>query len=123
MIKIFKLLLIIIFVQKGFAQSIDLNLISQKVELNRTLEPKMSGIKIQSITYYIEKDLQTLSAYENGIIKWQTNITAICGKPNVGKSEIRVLKYLDGKLFIVLGKHSFAEVNIHNGQTNCLGSD
>jgi len=123
MTNIFKLLLLIVFVQTSFSQSYDVNLISKKSELNLSFEPKMRGIESNSIIYYIEKDFQTLSAYENGKLKWQTNIISVCGKPSVGKSEIRVVKPKTDKLFIVFGKHSFAEVDISNGKTTFWGSD
>ncbi|WP_338647899.1 hypothetical protein V5J73_04490 [Flavobacterium sp. KS-LB2] len=83
----------------------------------------MRGIKSNNTVYYIEKDIQTLSAYEKGKLKWQTNIISVCGKPSVGKSEIRVIKPETDKLLIVFGKHSFAEVDIKNGKTKYLGSD
>lgn len=62
-------------------------------------------------------------AYENGKLKWRTNIISVCGMPSVGKSEIRVVKPQVGELLIVFGKHSFAEVDIQNGKTKFLGSD
>lgn len=120
---IFKFLVCIIFTQTSFAQNFDKNLISKKTELNLSFEPKMRGIKSNNIVYYIEKDLQTLSAYENGKLKWQTNIISACDKPSVGKSDIRVIKPETDKLLIVFGKHSFAEVDIKNGKTKYLGAD
>jgi hypothetical protein len=83
----------------------------------------MRGIKNNNTVYYIEKDFQTLSAYENEKLKWQTNIISVCGKPSAGKSEIRVVKPEIDKLLIVFGKHSFAEVDIKNGKTKYLGAD
>lgn len=120
---IFKLLVLIIFYQTSFAQNFDKNLVSKNTELNLSFEPKIRGIENNNIVYYIEKDIQTLSAYENRKLKWQTNVISVCGKPSVGKSEIRVIKLKEGKLLIVFGKHSFAEVDIKNGKTKFLGSD
>ncbi|MFB3387556.1 hypothetical protein [Flavobacterium sp. LAR06] len=67
---IFKFLVLIIFTQTSFAQSFDKNLVSKKTELNLSFESKMRGIKSKNVVYYIEKDIQTLSAYENGKLKW-----------------------------------------------------
>lgn len=120
---IFIFLVFIIFTQTSFAQNFDKNLISKKTELNLSFEPKMRGIKSNNIVYYIKKDLQTLSAYENRKLKWQTNIISACDKSSVGKSEIRVIKPETDKLLIVFGKHSFAEVDIKNGKTKYLGAD
>lgn len=120
---IFKLLILIIFSQASFAQNFNKNLVSKKTELNLSFEPKMRGIENNDVIYYIEKDIQTLSAYENGKLKWQANVISVCGKPSIGKSEIRVVKLKADKLLIVFGKHSFAEVDIKNGKTIFLGSD
>lgn len=121
--KIFKLLILIVFVHTSFAQNYDANLITKKAELNVSFEPKMRGIESNGVVYFIEKDNQTLSAYEDGKLKWQTNIISVCGKPSVGKPEIRVIKPKAEKLLIVFGKHSFAEVDTNNGKTKFLGSD
>ena len=64
-----------------------------------------------------------MSAYANGKLKWQTNIISVCGKPSVGKPEIRVIKPKADKLLIVFGKHSFAQVDIKNGKAEYLGAD
>ena len=112
----------LVFTQFSFCQNYDANLISKNTELN-FMETKIRGIEIDEIIYYVEKDLQTLSAYKNNKLKWQTNIISFCGKPTVGKSEIRYLKFKTNKLFIVFGKHSFAEVEIVDGKTKFIGSD
>jgi hypothetical protein len=96
---------------------------AKKNEINLSFEPKMRGIEVNNVTYYIEKDMQTVSAYENGKIKWQTNIISVCGKPGVGKPEVRCLKIKGKILQVVFGKHSFANVNINNGKTKFIGSD
>jgi hypothetical protein len=120
---ILKILFFIVFTQTSFAQKINKNLISKKLDLNLSLEPKMRGIESDNVIYYIEKDMQTLSAYINGKLKWKTNIISVCGKPGVGKSEIRVIKLRVDKLSVVFGKHSFAEVDINTGKTEYIGSD
>jgi hypothetical protein len=116
------LTVILILTQSSFAQNYDLNLISKKTELN-FFETKKRGIEHNQIIYFVEKDLQTISAYKSGKLLWQTNVISICGKPSVGKSEIRYIKYESKKLFIVFGKHSFAEIDIFNGNTVFIGSD
>ena len=75
------------------------------------------------IIYYVEKDMQTLTACKNGEITWKTNIIKPCGKPFVGKPEIRYIQLKNDTLNLVYGKHSFASVDCINGKTMCLGSD
>lgn len=52
----------------------------------------MRGIVSGKVIYYVEKDLQTVLAYENGKLKWKTNVISVCGKPSAGKAEIRIMK-------------------------------
>ena len=120
---ILKIVFFIVITQTSFAQKINKNLIIKKLDLNLYLEPKMRGIESDNVIYYIEKDMQTLSAYTNRKLKWKTNVISVCGKPGVGKSEIRVIKLSLDKLSVVFGKHSFAEVDIYTGKTQYIGSD
>ena len=101
----------------------DKDKISIETELNFTFTDKR-GIESKNGTiYFVEKDKKTLTAYENGKVKWKTNIIEICGQPTVGLPEIRYLRLCHDKLKVVFGKHSFAEVDINNGKTTYLGSD
>ena len=121
--KIFKFLtVILILTQSSFAQKYDVKLISKNTEVN-FFETKMRGIEHNKIIYFAESDLQTISAYRNNKLIWQTNVISVCGKPSVGKSEIRYIKYASNKLFVVFGKHSFAEIDISDGKTEFMGSD
>jgi len=120
---IFLSIIIIMLTHSSFAQKFDKRQISQKSELNLSFESKFRGIIKNDVIYYVEKDMQTLSAYYNGKPKWKTNIIAICGKPYIGKPEIRVIKLKTDKMFVVFGKHSFAEVDLSTGKTKYLGSD
>jgi len=106
----------------GFAQKYDVKLISKNTELN-FFETKMRGIEHNKIIYFAESDLQTISAYKNNKLIWQTNVISVCGKPSVGKSEIRYIKYESNELFIVFGKHSFAKIDVKNGKIEFEGSD
>ena len=82
------------------------------------------GIETKSGTiYYIEKDKQTITAYENGKIKWQSNIIEECGVPPVGPAAIRFIRLYQDKLQVTFGKHSFATINIKDGETTYLGAD
>lgn len=116
------LILAFLFTQQSFSQKIDSTLISKDSEINFA-ETQKRGIEKDSVIYYVEKDLQTISAYKNNKLQWQTNVVKICGKPKVGEPNIRYLKYEQTRLFIVFGKHNFAEVDIKNGKTRFLGSD
>jgi uncharacterized membrane-anchored protein len=108
--------------QLSLAQQYNSKLISKDSELNFTTTEKR-GIEKNKIIYYVEKDLQTVYAYKNDKIIWQTNVISICGEPKVGKPEIRYIKYNKTKLIVVFGKHDFAEIDISNGKTIFLGSD
>jgi hypothetical protein len=83
----------------------------------------MRGIKSKKVIYFVENDLQTISAYKNGKLDWKTNVISVCGKPTSGKSEIRYIKLEENKLLITYGKHSYAEVNTENGKAKFLGED
>lgn len=115
-------MLFLVITQTCFAQKYDSHLISKKKELNFS-GTEMRGLENNGITYFVENDLQTLSAHENGKLKWKTNIISVCGKPSVGKPEIRLIKYKGDKLLLVYGYQSFAEVKIINGKTKFIGSD
>ena len=67
--------------------------------------------------------MQTLTAYQNGLVKWKINIIQTCGKPAVGQPAIRYIKLDNKKISVTFGKHSFASVDINNGKTTFLGSD
>lgn len=116
------LILALFLTQQNFSQKIDPKLISKKSEINFA-NTQERGIQKNSIIYLVENDLQTISAYKNNKLQWQTNVIKICGKPKVGKPKIRYLKYKNAKLFVAFGKHDFAEVDILNGKTIFVGSD
>ncbi|WP_431242338.1 hypothetical protein ACQ9BO_21100 [Flavobacterium sp. P21] len=100
----------------NFAQTFDPKLVSKDLEINISETPKR-GIEKNNIIYYVEKDLQTISAYKNKKLQWQTNVIAICGKPDVGEPKIRYFSYKSKKLLVVMGKHNYAEVNVIDGKT------
>jgi len=84
---------------------------------------KQREITNDEIIYRVEPDNQTLSAHENKKLKWKTNIIEVCGKPEVGKAEIRIIKLNGEKIQVIFGKHNFAEVQIETGKTKFLGAD
>jgi hypothetical protein len=106
--------------QTGIAQKYNDALISNNSEINFAKTPKR-GIKKNNIIYYVENDLQTISAYKRSKLKWQTNVISVCGKPKLGEAQIRYVGYNSDKLLIVMGKHHFAEIDINNGQTTLVG--
>jgi hypothetical protein len=106
----------------GIAQKYNDALISQNSEINFAKTQKR-GIKKNNIIYYVENDLQTISAYKNSKLKWQTNVISVCGKPKVGDPQIRYVGYNTNKLLIVMGKHNFAEIDVNSGITTLVGSD
>lgn len=122
--KKFLQLIVITFIltQSSFSQKYNADLISKDPEINFAKSQKR-GIKSNNVIYFIEKDLQTISSYKNNKLIWQTNVISICGKPKVGKPEIRYIGLNKNKLLVVIGKHNFAEVDIKNGKTKLVGSD
>ncbi|WP_417942444.1 hypothetical protein [Flavobacterium sp. RS13.1] len=121
MIPFLKLSMLTFFVtQTGIAEKFNDDLISKNSEINFSRTQKR-GIKKNNIVYYVENDLQTISAYKRSKLKWQTNVISVCGKPKNGNPEIRYIGYNADKLLIVMGKHNFAEIDIHNGTTKFIG--
>jgi hypothetical protein len=97
--------------------------ISHDTELNFSITDKR-GIEAETkIVYFVEKDMQTLTAYQNGLVKWRVNIIQTCGKPTIGQPTIRYIKLDNNKISVTFGKHSFASVDTNNGKTTFLGSD
>ncbi|KAF2516963.1 hypothetical protein [Flavobacterium foetidum] len=108
-----------IVAQTGIAQKYNDDLISKNSEINFAKTQKR-GIKKNNIVYYVEKDLQTISAYKRSKLKWQTNVISVCGKPQKGEPEIRYVGYNSDKLLIVIGKHNFAEIDVNSGVTTLV---
>ena len=108
----------------GFAQHklYDVKQLTKKSELNLAFS-KCKGIEDKNNVYFIEIDNQTLSAYENGKLKWKTNIIKAWGIPKVGEPKIKYIKINGNVINVTFGKHSWAEVNIKNGITKFIGAD
>jgi hypothetical protein len=112
------------FTVEGLSQKIlGHSKVTRQRELNlRTTEKR--GIEADDgVIYMVEKDGQTLAAYEGGEISWTVNIVETCGQPVIGRTEIRYLKLSHANIQVTFGKHDFATVNLDNGQIECLGSD
>ena len=85
---------------------------------------KIEGLEYTGeITFYLQKKTQTILAYQSGKVKWKEAVVKICGKPSVGKSEIRKIQIEDKHLKIVYGKHSFARIEMETGKVVCEGED
>jgi len=85
---------------------------------------KVEGLEyIGHITFYFEKKTQTILAFQNEEVKWEATVMKTCGKPSVGKSEIREIRIEKEHLKIVYGKHSFAKIIMETGEIICEGSD
>lgn len=114
-------MLTFIATQTGIPQKYNDALISKGSEINFAKTQKR-GIKKNNIIYYVENDLQTISAYKSNKLKWQTNVISVCGTPKRGEPQIRYVGYNDtNKLLIVMGKHNFAEIDINSGITKLVG--
>jgi hypothetical protein len=97
--------------------------ISTESELNFSLTEKRGIKNDDGIIYYVENDLQSLTAYEDGKVKWKLNVINSCEKPKVGKPEIRFIHLKKNQINLTFGKHNFAKINITNGKLDCLGAD
>jgi hypothetical protein len=108
----------------GLSQTtVDSSKVSTEKELNFYKTDKRGIRADNAIIYLVEKDGQTLTAYDKNDIKWTVNIIKACGQPKVGKPEIRHIKLTDDKIQITFGKHDFASVDIKDGKVNYLGRD
>lgn len=122
-----KILVLILFISSlNYAQELrtfEKKSISQDTKLDLLLTKKR-GIETETKEiYFVENDNKTISAFKNRKLKWKTNVIEKCGKPKVGKSEIRFIEIRENKIFVVYGKHNYAEINIKNGKTKFIGSD
>jgi hypothetical protein len=93
-----------------------------ETELNFSKTDKR-GIESESkVLYYVESDMQTITAFQRGLVKWKVNIST-CGKPEVGEPIIRCIKLINDKILVTYGRDNYAEVNINTGKAHFLGSD
>jgi hypothetical protein len=69
--------------------------VTKTTELNLAFS-NYRGLENKAIIFFIENDNQTLSAYENGKLKWKTNVIKVCGKPKTERlrnsSHLKVAK-------------------------------
>jgi len=125
-VKIKILILISLMSLSGFTRELrtfEKEIITQQTKLNLSTTKKR-GIETESKEiYFVEKDNQTISAFKHGKLKWRTNVIEKFGKPKVGKLEIRFIEIRENKVFVVFGKHSFAEIKISSGKTKYIGAD
>lgn len=101
----------------------NINKISKNRELNFAFTDKRGIESKNGIIYYVENNLQVLSAYKQGKLKWRTNIIMELGNPAVGAAEIRYIELNGDEIFVVFGKHNFASVHIADGRVKDLGAD
>ena len=116
--------IIFLTISQTFAQKklYDETKVAKQTELNLALS-NFRGIEDKETVYFIENDNQTLSAYENGKLKWKTNVIKVCGKPKVGEPKIRYIKLNEKVIKVTFGKHSWAEVDLKSGKTKFIGAD
>lgn len=82
-----------------------------------------SSLHNSSITFKVEKDSATIIAYQNGAVKWQTNVLKFCDSAKVGRNKIRHSILISGEIQVTYGKHNYASVNVETGEVKCLGAD
>jgi hypothetical protein len=98
----------------------DPKLISKETELDLT-KTSMRGFEANGRIYFIEKDLQTLTCYENGNLLWKTNVIKACGKPSVGKPKIRYIKRFIEAFVVIYGENNSIFVEVRRGKVDCKG--
>ncbi|HYG37269.1 MAG TPA: hypothetical protein VD908_01560 [Cytophagales bacterium] len=89
-------------------------------------EIQKGGKKIATnagVDYYLGEDKRTIIALETRETIWVANVIDVCGRPPIGKPEIRNVKLIDKMFEVTYGKHSLARVDIKTGKIECLGSD
>ena len=102
---------------------IDRTKMTKTHEINFAYSDKRGIEASEGTIYLVEQNLKVLTAYRNGIVKWKADIIAKCGELRVGKPEIRFIRLNEDHIFVVFGKHSYADVFISNGKVMCTGSD
>ena len=89
-----------------------------------TLTSVKRGIQSKTgMIFIVEKNLRELTAYKNSIQQWRVDVISICGVPALGKPEIRYIRMDGDNIYVVFGKHSFANVGIMTGKVVFIGSD
>ena len=64
---------------------------------------ELRGFKYQSVTYYVDDDLQTVVVIKNGKIQWKKNVVLECEKSESSLSKIESLKLHKGSLHAAYG--------------------
>jgi hypothetical protein len=123
-------LLTIIFISSFYLYSCgqktphyDKTLVLKATEINFAFSDKRGIEAASGIIYLVEKNMQTLTAYQNDTILWKANILENYPPPLVGKPEIRFIRLDTNYVFVTFGKHCFANVDISNGSIKYLGCD
>jgi hypothetical protein len=122
-----KILFLILFISiTSLAQELktfDVELITRETKLNLISSNKRGIETEKKEIYFVETDNQTISYYLNGILKWKVNVIKKCGRPKVGKSEIRFIEIIKDKMLVTFGKPNYAEIDLKNGKAKFIGAD
>lgn len=93
-------------------------------EKELVIEADKRGIKYKDIVYYVENDLNTITAYKKeGKVKWKVNFTEKFTSEVVGDREIRYINIDKGKLHVTYAKHGYFEIDLKTGKLFYWGSD
>jgi len=96
--------------------------VSTKQELNFYKTDKR-GIKYKGVVYYVESNLNTVTAYQKkGSVKWKSDVSDAF-KYAIGLPKIRFIKIEKDRLAVVYAKHDFGEIDLKTGKVTSLGSD
>lgn len=102
----------------------DKSLVGSYNELN-FYSTSLRGYKsAEGVVYFIEKDMRTLSAYEENRILWRVDIIATLKEEScVGMPVILAINVGAQKIDITYCKHSYAEVDKKSGEVKFWGAD
>lgn len=102
----------------------DKSLVGSYNELN-FYSTSLRGYKsAEGVVYFIEKDMRTLSAYEENRLLWRVDIIAALKEEScVGMPVIRAINVGPQIIDVTYCKHSHAEVDKKSGEVKFWGAD
>ena len=120
--------IIIFLITNVIAQDVlpyDATKVVNEKELNLLLTNKR-GIKHKGIVYYVESNLNTITAYKKeGAIKWKLDVSKVVllDEGYVGEPCVRFMKIDKNKLIFVYAKHEYGKIELKTGKVIYLGAD
>jgi hypothetical protein len=114
--------LIIGFSQTSFSQRFNKILVTKETRID-LLNSDFRGIISGDTIYFVEDNLTSVSAYKNNSLLWKTKVVLSCNYSFIKNPKIREITISANKLFVVIGKHCYANISTANGVLKCPGCD